>query len=139
MKIDTDLRLAIKSACAAQPQKNDYQAREEAQQQSIQDFLKKFPKKAQRLQGLRKTAEDADQTAKEARAEMCQKFGLREYSAGWTYSSCGGSKENFVKAGGVLPTKFPENWKYDAVMAQLASMTEKEGMALLKKLGINWA
>ena len=35
--------------------------------------------------------------------------------------------------------KHVESWNYDTIMAQLAAASEKEGAAILKRIGINWS
>lgn len=138
MKIDTDLRLAIKAAANAQPQ-SDWRAEEDANRAAIADLFRRKPVIAATVRKLAARIKKAEQEEQEARQQLCEKFGLRTDGPDtFTFSQCGeGGKKTFQKAGGVLPQKFVR-WNYDTVMTELAKATPAEGAAILKRLGINW-
>ena len=137
MKIDHDLRQAIKAASETQKSKNSYQVRTEA----AEAFLKSNPKIADKLKRLRKITLDAREAALKAREpydELLAKIGLDECGGDDSYI-LGYSDEdqaNFVKAGGVLSAGHP--WDYTRVMARLAAADPKDRDAILKEYGINW-
>jgi len=141
MKIDTDLRLAIKAAERAQPHES-WDIRRDAEQKSIVDFFKKYPAKARRAKRLDADIATMEKKLAAAKKELCDSYGLQtnsrsDYKTGFTYSNCGGSGANFTKAGGKIPAKYAP-WKADDVIAQIARATAKEGAKIIKSLGINW-
>lgn len=142
MKIDTDLRLAIKSAEKLQPQDN-WTERNKREQASIASLFGAKPHihaKAKKLAASIKRHRDAEEKAEK---ELCQSYGLRardgqsDYVTGFTIGGCENSSKAFEKAGGKIITKNAP-WKFNAVMAQLAAATPKEGAKIIKSLGINW-
>lgn len=136
MKIDTDLRLAIKSAEKAQPSIG-WQDREKNNKASIAGFLKDHPaakKDIERLSAIIKKSQAAEKNAHEA---MCKRYGLRSDGAQIEFANCGSGQGAFTKAGGQI-IRPEERWSFDSVMRQLVIATPKEGAAILKKLGINW-
>lgn len=138
MKIDTDLRLAIKAAERAQP--HDYDGRDKREQEAIARFLKDHPAKARRVRALAKKAKRCYAEYQKANALIHDGFGLQtseNRGSGFCISGYGPSQERFAKAGGKLPLK-TTRWKADNVIAQIAAATPKEGAKLIKNLGINW-
>lgn len=128
MKIDTDLRLAIKCAERAQPQDN-YEARNQHRKESIAALLK-LPKYAARYKAAKKEVEKADKIRGKAVA-FFDELGIN--------IACDHIRDEplFYKAGGKMMQR-KNRWSYDAVMTQLSSATPQEGAIILKKMGINW-
>ena len=131
MKIDTDLRLAIRSAEKAQPYYNDsWSEQRERETAAIADLFKRKP-------ALAKTAQRAtaaiERHQKRVQVEVAKiraiglDTGLRTV----------GNEDAFRKVGGRLPDR-KKRWKFDAVMAELAAADEKEAPRILKKYGIKW-
>jgi hypothetical protein len=130
MKIDTDLRAAIRSAEKAQPDKG-WQARTEAETKAIAKLLA-----------------DNKALGGKVRAEIAviEKASKQMERAGEYLESLGITKslerirdhELFVKAGGKVPL-MGKRWTFDEVMSKLAAVkTEREGKTILRKYGIHW-
>lgn len=139
MKIDTDLRLTIRSAEKAQPS-DDWQAQARQQHEAIADLFKRKPALAKRAEHLRASADAHEKAASAAREALCKEFGLQRndsYDPKFQFSRCGDGRDQFVKKGGVIPAKFTR-WKFDDVIAELAKADGKQAAAILKKYGINW-
>jgi|LakMenEpi03Aug12_release.lakeMendotaPanAssembly.Ray.scaffolds.fasta_scaffold191833_3 hypothetical protein len=137
MKIDQDLRAAIRSAEKAQPS-TDYSVREKVNQECIDAFLKRFPAKAKAVNKLIADELKAIAAVAAARKLLCEKFGLRHYDGKIQFANCGEGKGAFVKAGGKLPSAKAERWKFDVVMAELAAADAKDCRKILSKYGIKW-
>lgn len=143
MKIDQDLRAAIRSAEKVQPNSNvdKWQLREEAAAEAIADFLKRYPSKAKKVHALVAAMRKAAKAQKVAEESLCEQFGLRHYDNKLQFARCGAGSGAFEKAGGKVPPPVVkgEPWKYDRVMAELAAAEPKQLKAILKKYGINWS
>lgn len=137
MKIDTDLRLAIKSAEKAQPQ-DDWRTRETANKAAIADLFKRKPAIGVAAKKLVEKSQKAYTAYEAANKALCEQFGLRKDSDGFTFSNCDDGHKRFAKIGGKVPSQTTRRWSFDAVMRELATATPKEGAAILKRLGINW-
>ncbi len=145
MKIDTDLRAAIRSAERCQPS-SDHQKKRDADRAAIADLLNRCPKKKSKIIALIQKEIDADAAAKKAREDLCKQFGLRHYSHGGEnirleeleFSNCGKGGTAFVNAGGKLPPMGIRRWNFDEVMSELAAAEPKRLQPILKKYGINW-
>lgn len=130
MKIDQDLRAAIRSADKAQPDNHD--VRSNIQQAAVEELFKRKPSTKQaweRAKRLRQTASDFGSRANAIESALgisfyCSKFNVRD-------------EEAFAKAGGNMKPA-GKRWKFDAVMAELAAAEPKQLTAILKKYGINW-
>ena len=141
MKIDQDIRAAIRSAEKLQADTDSWEVRQTNEQKSIRDFFAAYPAKAKRAKTLATTIRRAAKTLEDARGELCESFGLREMREkgkdGFTYASCDSERKKFEKAGGKVVRR-SERWKFDAVMAELAAATPDKLKPILKKYGINW-
>lgn len=130
MKIDADLRAAIRSAEKMQPQ-DDWESRSRAAKETITALLKsrRYARAYQRaLLQKKQGAALLDQAN-----EFFRSLGL----------SSGADRieddQKFVKAGGALPPPPLRRWKFDTVMAELAAAPdEKAGAKILQRYGINW-
>ncbi len=139
MKIDSDLRLAIRSAEKAQPQRNDWEAKRKAEAQAILAFFKRFPAKARKAIKLAEDALKAEAMERELRSKLCEQFGLKHNEQQFQFSNCGRNKDAFVKAGGHLPEQTAgQRWTFDAVMAELVAADPKQLKVILKKYNIRW-
>lgn len=144
MKIDTDLRAAIRSAEKCQPS-SDSSKKRDMDRACIAEFLNRFPKKKDKIRALIQREIDADVASSKARGDLCKQFGLRHYSHGGEiqiesleFANCGKGAGAFEKAGGKLPPIGVRRWAFDAVMAELAAADPKQAVVILKKYGINW-
>ena len=137
MKIDQDLRIAIRSAEKAQPS-TDWSVRDAQNQKCIEEFMQRRPAKAAEINRHVLTIAKAEAAEKKARAALCEGFGLRHDGTKLSFSNCGGGSVAFLKAGGKLPPTQGRRWAFDTVMAELAAADAKQATAILKKYGINW-
>lgn len=141
MIISQDLRAAIRSAEKSQPSFG-WQMLEEQNAATIEAFFKRYPAKAKRVKALLKQEHDCYLAYCAAGKALCEQYGLasttNEGVRTVKFAHCDGKKTNFVKAGGVLPAKPAERWKFDAVMAELAAADSKDAEKILKRYGINW-
>jgi hypothetical protein len=130
MKIDTDLRLAIRSAYNAQHKDTTRIPEWRASHDAAEAFLK-----SPRGRSIRQKTDRLGAQIQKLRVAQIALF----KSAG--LSSCGDridDKAAFKKAGGSVPPDGPALWKFDAVMAEIAAATPEAGQAIIKRLGINW-
>lgn len=129
MKIDTDLRLAVRSVVTAARESESWQERNKREQKAIAELLKKrsIAAKLQNAQRQFKRGEEIKRRA----GKIFDRYGL----------SCSLSsiqnEERFIAAGGSLTKliKFP---RVEVVLAQLASASPAEGAKIIKSLGIKW-
>ena len=117
MKIDSNLRAALKSICNNQ---TETALSWEADKRSVAGFLKANPKIEKRL----KLAQASYEKAK----DEFHKLGLRT-----DYSIM--HREDFSKASGI---KYTKKLSFDRLMQQLALAEPNEGEAILAELGIKW-
>lgn len=129
MIITSDLRAAIRSAYQAQKKSaTSYSEHSERIGKAISDFLKKntrVTELARRLSGLDRL-----------RSEIVNDIACYGISSDLRYIN---NPEAFAKHGGVPPPERGHHWSFDAVMAELAKASPKEGKKILKKYGINWS
>ena len=128
MKIDTDLRNAIRSAHKAQPDE-DWQTQAKAERQAVEALAAK-PKYAAAIKAARAKLKKAEKINEEASA-IFKTLGISDQLHRIH------NDEAFAKAGGRRPLS-KDRWNFDEVMASLAKATPKEGAAILAKLGIKW-
>lgn len=144
MKIDTDLRAAIRSAYIIHKHSNkDYAARNKAEQQAIADLFKAKPvvrysitKARAEINKLKEKIEAINRQIGET--GLVESFyrttsGVDEHT-GYNISD----QKKFAKVGGKFRFKEPKKWTFDAVIAQLASADETTGKKLLREIGIRW-
>ena len=132
--------MAVRSAYNIQKKtrESSWDARQKAQKEAIEGFLKKNPKiraKIEKAEAIiarcRSESEDANQ--------VIRNFGLSRghYGNGQPYGI--DDVDKFTKLGGKFSFEEPKKWTFDQVMAQLAAADEKESAAILKAFGINWS
>jgi len=140
MKIDTDLRLAIKSAEKAQPD-NSWEQREKLQRALIAELLNSKPQIKKSANRLAATARAAYKKYIEAGAALCKEYGLQYKREGATIvfelASCGDGQEAYQKLGGKVAER-KAKWSFNDVMTKLAAATPSDGAKIIKSLGINW-
>lgn len=139
MKIDTDLRSAIRSAEKAQPIENR-EMRSKREQDAISALFKLKPITARIVKDLSVKARKAYDAYNKAREKLCKEYGLQESNnstTGFCFSNCGDGQKQFAKIGGKMTAKYTR-WKFDDVMNQLSAATPAEGKKIIKALGINW-
>ena len=134
MKVEQDLRIAIKAAANAS--KNQDKAKTD--RQLIEEWVKKYPAKAAKARGLLKKIEDADAAEKRAREQLGKQFGLGQshWRGSGDFVLCDESK--FAAVGGKIATKVPK-FSEDAVIAEYAAAkTQQEADKVLAKYSIVW-
>lgn len=138
MKIDQDLRAAIRSAEKAQANTDSWEVREANEKKSIREFFCTHPAKAKRARHLAATITRTAKILEDSREELCKSFGLRESgNEGFRYANCDSDRKNFEKAGGKVVRRL-EKWRFDLVMAELAAAPCTQLKAIVKKYGIVW-
>lgn len=131
MKIDQDLRIAIRSAERCQP---DFGYRDQlgAEKVAISNLIKARPVVGSQVRRATRRLAVAAKSQEIAR-KILGDFGLRD----------GGERiwdeDKFVKAGGKLPGPQQKRWKFDCVMKELAAADPKQARSILKRYGINWS
>jgi hypothetical protein len=134
MKIDGNLRQAIRSACNAQ---SDIDWTEVQRQitSSIQSFVDS--PKGKRAKAIVKKLRALYAESRILEKELCSDFGLRVAIDKVEIGSCDNSKERYRKAGGTLPEK-KQKWNFDSKMAEVAGASEPDAIIILRQIGINW-
>jgi hypothetical protein len=141
MKIDADLRAAIKAAEKAQP--SDFLSeRAKVADAAIQAFLKKRPALRKKLALLLQSRESlllSLQKRTNDLNELVYPFGLRikDNKVCESFLCDDDDAEKFTEAGGVIP-EMPKRWKADELIAKLAAADPKHRDSILKEHGINW-
>lgn len=127
MKIDSDLRAAIRSAEKSQPD-IDWQRRSALNRDAAKELVEKG----------RHATRFANAVVMMKKAEELNR------QANLVFDSIGVNDEfriinedAFAKAGGKYPMPM-KRWKYDHAIAELAKANPKEAKAILKKYGILW-
>lgn len=143
MKIDTDLRLAIKSAEKSQPDSN-WVIRQKAEKDAINEWFTRKPAAKKLAMNLLNEVDASYKKIEDANLRLRKKLGLRidnrdKKTFELVSSEIDGDSTYFVKAGGKLPTTPAPKWRYDNIMTKLTKATPKEGAEILKILGINWS
>jgi hypothetical protein len=136
MIINSDLRMVIRSAEKAQV-KPSWQEREKSKREAVASFVNSdLRRKAKINRALMKYAEASK--AKNAARDEIHAYGLRtgDDDENPTLEIC--NEDYFVKAGGKIPAD-KLIWKFETVIAELASADQREGVKVLKKYGINWS
>lgn len=137
MKIDSNLRAAIRAANNAQPNYG-WEVEAEQNRQAIQSLFKSKPSLGKRAKALAAKEIKGQKDVNDASAALCAEFGLRFNSDGnFEFSRCGDGQDQFKKLGGKVPTKNVK-WRFDAAMAELAGAEPGEEKEILEKYGINW-
>ena len=134
MKVEQDLRIAIKAASAAS--KN--QDRSKNERVLVEEWLKKYPAKAAKARALVKAILAADAAERKAREQLEKQFGLNRSSWQGNGEFTIGDEHSFQKAGGELGVKRPQ-FDENAVIAEYAATkTKQEAKKVLAKYGIVW-
>lgn len=139
MKIDTDLRAAIRSAALAQKslRLNSGNSQRDAEEKAIASLLKRCPAKRAALQSSERVIAECKKRIEEAQAVQ-SRMGLSHayYSTGSKYRI--EDNKRFVAAGGRYEYKEPTRWTFDQVMAELSAAAPKEGAKIIARIGIKW-
>lgn len=136
MKIDSNLRAAIRAAFNAQPNYG-WQMEAEQNRQAIAALFKAKPYLGKRARALMAKEIKAQKELNAASQALCVEFGLRVSEGLFEFSRCGGGHDQFKKLGGKLPTKNVK-WRYRTAMAELVMADPSDEQTILKKYGINW-
>ena len=139
MKIDQNLRAAIRSYCAISKRGISSASKADAEKRAIGTLVsgtpnlrawkKKFPKEDAAIKALRERAQKLEASLEEA----IKPYGLTIL---WNGTLAINDYEAFAKAGGKLEVKTSSS--ADAVIAQLAAATPEAGAKILSDLGIKW-
>lgn len=130
MKIDANLRVAIRSAVKVANSNNNWQERGKLVKGAIEKLASTTRYRtriAKAVQNL-KTAEVLQEKAYDVFASIGVNPDLDHIH----------DEDIFVDAGGVLPVKHQE-LDFDKIIASLAAADAKEGAKIIKSLGINWS
>lgn len=138
MKIDQDLRAAIRSAEKTQLHYG-WEEREKEEIDSINAFLAKHSGAAKHVRKLRADYIRHYKAFDLAREQLCKTYGLKLTGDNnvLRFAGCDSAQQHFVDAGGKVPTK-KQHWKFDVVMSELAAAESKDANRILRKYGINW-
>lgn len=129
MKIDVDLRMAVRSVVELAQSVNTYERRSEAQDRAIK-LLLASPKHSAKAKAAKRAEEKANSLGKAAR-DFYNSIGLSgDASRIW-------DDAKFFKAGGKIAPQHKAP-SFRQVMSELAQADDKQGRAILKRLGIQW-
>lgn len=134
MKVEQDLRIAIKAAANAS--KN--QDKSKTDRQLIEDWIKKNPAKAAKARAFIKRMRDADEIKTKAKFELAKQFGLCESHWQGLGEFCICDEGNFRDAGGKIATKLPKFSEDQVIAEYAAAKTKQEAEKVLAKYGIVW-
>lgn len=132
MKLEQDLRIAIKSAASA----SRNQSRAKSEKVLIEEWMKKHPTKATKARALAKAIQAAESAEQKAREQLEKQFGLNLRS--WRGELSIGNERNFQKVGGDIGTKRPQFSENEVIAEYVAARTKAEAAAVLAKYGIVW-
>src|SRR5262245_19658500 len=135
MKIDSDLRIAIKSAEKAQ--NRDSGAEERAKKEAVSSFLKSGTTQAKMVLKAHSNYKAAMAKCTESRKAV-EKLGLRFDSESVTLDYGSSSQDTFEKKTKTKIKHHQGPWRADRVILELLSADPNEGNAILKKYGIKW-
>jgi hypothetical protein len=130
MKIDHDLRQAIKAACKKQPrQQSSWEIRERVWKEAMLTLPESVKKT---IAAKQKEIEKAKLTISKAQIVLTE--------LGLNYSGeCIEDEEKFLKAGGKLvKPERNEHWTEETAIARIAAAAPTDGAAILKEYGIDW-
>lgn len=130
MKIDTDLRIAIRSVLATQKESDSWSERRRKESSAIAALLKQ-PHISVKVRTAKRDLKRA--------SDLNKKAGVFFDSIGL----CRGAnsiidEEKFIKSGGKFAHD-PRPQRFEVVMARIAAASEADGRKIIKELGINWA
>lgn len=130
MKIDQDLRIAIRSVVNARKNNSTWEEQAKQRRKSIADLLsrKKHNQKAKIAKQRLKKAEQL----KDAAESFYNSLGLYSHN-----DSSIRDDEKFITAGGLMPDE-PKKQSFDEIMASIARADNKQGIKILNALGIIW-
>jgi hypothetical protein len=134
MKIDSDLRAAIKAAEKFQP-RDSHEKRTERRSKALKAFYAKSPKAG----GIRRAAKLFAQ-ASELNAEayaLIKDTGLYHYNSGRSLEI--NDEDAFEKFSGIPIERPPGEWKAERVISELLATDPKDAAKMFKKYGINWS
>jgi hypothetical protein len=131
MKIDSDLRAALRSAYNQQKYVDrDYAAKERAKKAALTDLFTRKP-------AIERNVKTAKRWLKLAE-ELNRKAHFVFENLGLDYRGDRMAHDERFKAAGGVPPKCAARWNFDAMMHRLSLATPKEGAAIIKAIGINW-
>lgn len=129
MKIDQDLRQAIKSAERVQTKNLNWVEKRNAEKRAVADLFARKPALAKKINKAIAAVKKAE-AARKVASEVIHAAGLSCSDLQIT------DKELFRKAGGQLAGG--QAWTSDQAIAELAAASPKDAPAILAKYGIKW-
>lgn len=136
MKIDSDLRAAIRSAEKTQPS-NNYEQRTKAKREAIEQLLNQ-PRHRAKVLRLNCLVERR-KNAQELSGQLFQKIRNIYLELGLNYDGKDiDDHKVFVAVGGVSPDPKLSRWTFDQVMAELGAADPKDMNKILGRYGIRW-
>lgn len=134
MKVDADLRVAIRAAVRCQGHLT-WQDKLAIQQKAIAELLKRKPTLKRKYTATLKRLAKLNTERDRVKAELD--------SLGFTLEAKGNpgkvfSVECFAKQGGNLPENYDQRFTEAQVVSELASAPEKRRQEILKKYGLDW-
>lgn len=139
MKIDTDLRAAIRAACnSSRRNANDRAHARQLEITALKNFFKTRPMVRARIDATHNRIVELESQVKALRAESEVKgVGRCFYDGDFPYSVS--DHKQFAQAGGKLAEPDAHGrMSFDQIMAQLAAATPKEGAKIIAAMGIKW-
>lgn len=134
MKIDTDLRLAIRSALKTR--KTDWQRKAANKAVAVAQLLKSKPVIQQKMVRMAKLKNQIGKLSKQI-DEIETETGLR-FEYGDVGKTVIGSEKTFIRVGGKLPIT-TGNPSFDEVMKTITEAPDQKALnAILKRLNIVW-
>ncbi len=138
MKVDSDLRAAIRAAEKAQPEIT-WETREKAEREAIQDLFNRIPKHKRKAQALVNSINRHRKELDSCHSKLRDLFGIQLHDGKLQLHRREEYLSNFEKAGGNLKFNEPKRrWRSESIIAELAAAKPAEAKAILKRIGIIW-
>lgn len=132
MKVSQELKIAIQAAATASREQRI--ARYTDEKTLVEQFMKKYPKKAQVIKRLLATITRAEKTKDDAYKKL-HSFGVGTDYRGSLYIS---NDALFLKQGGKINKPRPQFKAEEVIAKYLAAATPKAANEVLKSYGIIW-
>lgn len=138
MRIETELRNAIKSAERHQPSRMSWQDKQKLLNAAISALIKTA--RGNRIPLYQKQITSLENALTGVRKDLRKKYGLRIDGKGFALANgdSADSIRRFKRAGGKYPVDEKPNWTTDQVVAELVAAEPKAMHKILAKYGIVW-
>lgn len=138
MKIDSDLRLAIRSVLNERKATRNNFCLWKEERKAATALIAAKPRIASIVGRALKNIKSL-KTQLNQQHKLISKFGLSFSNGVIDIDGAEGGEERFIKHGGKIPVPPPAADTFDNLMARLATATEPEGKKILTHLGIEWS